>query len=440
MAEVAPFKGVLYNPKLIDDMADVTAPPYDVISKKEQDGLYKRHPNNVVRLILGKAEAGDKDQSDIHVRAAGYFRRWFEEKVLVQDAIPAFYLTRVIFSVEQETVSRFGLIGCVRLEPFEKGIVLPHERTFSKVKSERLKLMQACHSNFSPIFGLYADGNDILDKLEDTAQSRSPDMDLTDDKGSRHTLWRITDADTQSHIQSALQDQSIYIADGHHRYETALNYREWVKANDSQFDSNHPANFVMMSLSSLKDPGMVILPAHRLLKDVSEAEMTAMLSKAETYFKIQSFSTRTGMEAALNQLDAALAQNVSRNAIGVCMKNQDALHILVLKSGVMDRLFGNEMAVPLQDLDVSVLTRLLMMELLGFNQARLDDASKIRYATTSRDAVAAVQAAKADMAFILNHTKIEQVQRVAENGLIMPRKSTYFFPKVISGQVMNLLY
>ncbi len=440
MAEVVPFKGILYNSELIDDMADVTAPPYDVISTKEQDGFYQRHPNNVVRLILGQAEVGDKDQSDIHNRAAGYFRQWFKEKVLVQDAIPAFYLTRVIFSMGQETVSRFGLIGCVRLEPFEKGIVLPHERTFSKVKSERLKLMQACHSNFSPIFGLYADGNDILAKLEDTAQNRSPDMDLTDDKGSRHTLWRITDADTQSHIQSALQDQSIYIADGHHRYETALTYREWVKANDSQFDSNHPANFVMMSLSSLKDPGMVILPAHRLLKDVSEAEMTTMLSKAETYFEIQSFSKRKGMEAALNQLDAALAQNVSRNAIGVCLKKQEALHILVLKSGVMDRLFGNEMAVPLQDLDVSVLTRLLMMELLEFNQARLDDASKIRYATTSRDAVAAVQATKADMAFILNHTKIEQVQRVAEDGLIMPRKSTYFFPKVISGQVMNLLY
>ena len=440
MAEVVPFKGVLYNPEVIDDMADVTAPPYDVISPKEQDGFYRRHPNNMVRLVLGQAEAGDKDQSDIHARAAGYFRRWLEQKVLVQDAVPAFYLTRVIFSVELETKSRLGLIGCVRLEPFEKGIVLPHERTFSKVKSERLKLMQACHSNFSPIFGLYSGSTDVLAGLEEIARSQSPDMDLTDDKGSRHTLWRIIDGDTQSYIQAALAGQSIYIADGHHRYETALDYREWVKANDSQFDANHPANFVMMSLSSLKDPGMVILPAHRLIKDVSATQTGAMLSKAGAYFEIQSFCVQNRMAAALAQLDAALAENRGQNAIGMSLKDQPALYVLVLKNGVMGNLFGDEMAASLLDLDVSVLTRLVMTELLGFDQARLDDASKISYATTSRAAVTAVQEGGADMAFILNPTKIGQVQRVAEAGLIMPRKSTYFFPKVISGQVMNLLY
>ena len=440
MAEVIPFNGVLYNPEMIEDMADVTAPPFDVISVKDRNGLYQRHPNNVIRLILGRSRSEDQNQSDIHLRAAIFFRQWLDGNILRRDAESAYYLTRVTFRLDQEIISRLGLIGCVRLEPFEKGIVLPHERTFSKVRSERLGLMQACHANFSPIFGLYADDSTILARLEHAAQSRPPEMDLIDDMGSRHSLWRITDEQTRRQIQSALEDQRIYIADGHHRYETALNYRQWIRAHDDRFDSNHPANFVMMSLCSLKDPGMIILPAHRLLKDVSAAQMATLLPRAEAYFDIQSFSTRTGVESALTQLDEALARQVDGNAIGLCMQNHPALYVLVLKNGVMDDLFGEEMAAPLRALDVSVLTRLVMMELLEFDQARRDDASKIRYATKSRDAVAAVHDCAADMAFILNPTKIEQVQRVSQKGLIMPRKSTYFFPKVISGLVMNLLY
>lgn len=439
MAEVVPFKGVLYNPDQIHDMADVVAPPYDVISPKEQEGFYQRHSKNVIRLILGKAEATDQGQSDIHARAAAYFKQWMEEDTLVQDALPAFYLTSVTFPVGDREVTRYGIIGNVRLEPFDRGVVLPHERTFSKVKSERLKLMQACHSNFSPIFGLYPDGNGILDQLVAHAGRQTPDMDLVDGKGLRHKLWRITDAKTQEHVTNSLQDQCIYIADGHHRYETALNYREWVKENTPDFDETHPANFVMMSLSSLSDPGMVIFPAHRLLKAVLEQERNALLGKVERYFTVRSFSIEEGIESALGEFDAALEANATKNAIGLYMKDQAAIFTLVLKEGVMEDLFGDEIPEALRDLDVTVLTRLLMMELLGFDQARLDDATKIGYVTTSKAAVRAVDDDEADMAFILNPTRIDQVQRVAQEGLIMPRKSTYFYPKVGSGQVFNLL-
>lgn len=439
MTEVFPFKGVLYNPEIITNMADVIAPPYDVISPKEQDGFYQQHPNNVIRLILGKPKTSDSGQQDIHARAAGYFYQWLEDKTLIRDTTPAFYLTSVTFSVGDKTVTRYGVIGNVRLESFDKGIILPHERTFSKVTSERLNLMQACHTNFSPIFGLYPDGNGILSKLKQHAEIQTPDMDLVDGKGLRHRLWRITDLEMQTHVVTSLKDQCIYIADGHHRYETALNYRDWVRGNTPGFDENHPANFVMMSLSSLKDPGMVVLPAHRLLKDVPVEQMNAMLSKAEDYFEIQAFSTEAGVNPALIEFDRALADRSDKNTIGLYMKHLSAFYVMVLKEGVMARLFGNEMPEALLDLDVSVLTRLLMMELLGFNQARLDDATKIGYTTSSQAAVAAVQEEEADMAFILNSTKIEQVQRVAEQGLIMPRKSTYFYPKVVSGQVINLL-
>ncbi|MEJ2156324.1 MAG: DUF1015 domain-containing protein [Desulfobacteraceae bacterium] len=439
MAEVVPFRGVLYNPEAISNIADVVAPPYDVISPKEQDGFYQKHAKNVIRLILGKSETTDQSQSDIHARAAGYFKTWLSEGTLIRDTAPGFYLTSVTFPVGDRQATRYGIIGNVRLEPFERGIVLPHERTFSKVKSERLKLMQICHANFSPIFGLYSDGNGILDQLMRYADGKAPDMELLDDKGLRHKLWRITDPRIQAHVTDSMKDQCIYIADGHHRYETALNYRQWVRERTSDFDENHPANFVMMSLSSLKDPGMVIFPAHRLLKAVSADERNALLDKVERYFTVRSYSTEQGMEQALAEFDKALAVNARRNAIGLYMADRAALYTMILKDGVMQERYGNELPEALTDLDVTVLTRLLMMELLQFDQARLDDATKIGYATTSRAAVGCVQDGDADMAFILNPTRIEQVQRVAQEGLIMPRKSTYFYPKVLSGQVFNLL-
>ena len=439
MAEVIPFKGVLYNPKLIADMADVVTPPYDVISPREQEEFYGRHANNVIRLILGKPEQGDQDQTDIHRRAGQYFRRWMETGVLEQDPEAAFYLTSVTFSYGGERISRFGIIGRVRLEPFEKGIVLPHERTFSKVKSERLQLMKACHTNFSPIFGLYADGNGILKKIAETARTQKPDMDFVDSKGLGHRLWRLLDKELQNHVRASLNDQCIYIADGHHRYETALNYRDWVRDNTADFDSNHPANFVMMSLSSLNDPGMVILPAHRLLKDIPAPDMDSLMEKAAAYFDIRSYVMDGDPVRCVADFDETLAAHADGNAIGLYMKHRPVLNILVLRSGVMKRLFEDELPDALRDLDVNVLTRLLMTELMGFDQERLDDATKIGYATTSQAAVQAVQEDQADMAFILNPTKIEQVQRVSREGLIMPRKSTYFYPKVGSGLVFNLL-
>lgn len=439
MAEVAPFRGVLYNPDIITDMADVVTPPYDVISPEEQESFYQRHPNNVIRLILGKKRPGEEDNSGVHARAGKYFQQWMQDKILIRDAKPALYLTSVNFEMGKEMISRYGLIGNVRLEPFEKGIVLPHERTFSKVRNERLELMKSCHTNFSPIFGLYSDDAGILDRLQTAVQEQKPDMAFTDSKELEHKLWRITDPETLSEVSTGLESRKIYIADGHHRYETALNYRNWVQDNNADFSPSHPANFVMMSLSSLEDPGMVIFPAHRLLLDVPRDKMSDMLSKAEAFFKIQSFPTESGLEENIAKADAFMASHSDKNAIGVFMKKQTLFHVLVLKDGVMQRLFGDELPAPLLDLDVSVLTRLLMMELLGFDQGRLDDATKINYCTTSLAAVERVLGGKADIAFVLNPTKIRQVKRVSENGLIMPRKSTYFYPKVGSGKVMSLL-
>ena len=440
MAEFIPFKGFLYNPESVGHFADVMAPPYDVISEKQQTLLYEKHPNNIIRLILGKNKQGDSEQDNVHSRAGDYYRNWIAEGILKQDLQSAFYLTSVTFRVEDKEYTRYGIIGLVRLEPFSRGIVLPHERTFSKVKSERLRLMKACHANFSPVFGLYSDTEQTLSRICEAIQTVQPDISLIDDEGLTHKLWRITDPDTVAYVTRSLEKQKVYIADGHHRYETALNYRDWIRDNEPHiYSRQHPSNYVMMNLISMEDPGLVILPAHRLIKAVPEALLHGFVGKAEAYFNVTRFEMANDPAAAMASFAAFLSGSSDENTIGAYIKGQSCLYCLRLKQGVMQRLFGKDEPEPLLSLDVTVLTRLMMMELLGFDQTRLDDESKIHYQTEIEKAIDDVESGLADVAFILNPTKISQVKRVSEEGHIMPRKSTYFYPKVLSGLVLNSL-
>lgn len=440
MATVLPFKGILYNPEKIEDFSDVIAPPYDVISPKEQEQFHRRHPNNVIRLILGNIYATDTPEDNRYTRAANYFKQWMNDKILVRDEKPAFYLNSVAFPIGGKTVVRYGLVALVRLEPFERGIVLPHEKTFSKVKSERLELRKACHANFSPVFSLYSDEEGILDSLKEAAVYNPPDMAMTDSNGFEQKLWRITDEAMHDRIAGAMAAKTIYIADGHHRYETALNYRDWVAKNTDGFAENHPANFIMMYLSSMEDPGLVVLPAHRILSQVGDSVLGSFNRKAEEYFDMETFDFGpSDMDRVADRFVSALRSDNAPTSIGVFIKKQDGFYLLKLKPGVMERLFADEIPESLRNLDVTVLTRLVFMEILEFDQERLDNEKLIAYSSIAKNAIQIVKEGDYDVVFILNPTKIEQVRQVAQEGLIMPRKSTYFFPKVISGHVLNTL-
>jgi uncharacterized protein (DUF1015 family) len=440
MAHVIPFNGVLYNPAKITSMADVTAPPYDVISPAYQKRLYERHPNNIVRLILTTDQPEDQCETDRHRRAGRTYAHWRSDGTLIRDDHLSFYLQETSFSQDGADLRRFGLIARVRLEDFEKGVILPHEKTFSKVKSERLGLMRHCHTNFSPIFALYADSGAIIATLKDASQAAPACIDMADDQGHRHRLHRVVNAAMQAKLTAAFASERLYIADGHHRYETALNYRDWVAANDPGFGPDHPANYVLMYLASMQDPGMMILPAHRLLHEVSGKALDEMLAAAKPYFEIENFRDEAGISDALvGRFLDRLRSFSSANAIGLARKDHPDLTLLKLKPGVMSGRYGNEMMAELQDLDVSVLTRLIFMDLLGFDQARLDNNQLIGYSSSARSALAKVQNGAYDVAFVLNPTRMDQVRRVSEAGLVMPRKSTYFFPKVNSGLVLNSL-
>ncbi|MCD6185845.1 MAG: DUF1015 domain-containing protein, partial [Deltaproteobacteria bacterium] len=215
MAEIVPFRGILYNPDKISNLAEVVTPPYDVISENECNQYHKANPYNIIRLILGKKDKDDTGKEGCHARAADFFQKWLADDILIQDKSPAFYVTTIEFPLENKTVTRYGLTALVRIEPFDKGVILPHEKTFSKVKSERLGLLQKCHANFSSIFSLYSDPQDkILDCLKNALSNKSPDMDFMDDKGSRHKLWRITDRTLHEYITDVMKNKKLFIADG----------------------------------------------------------------------------------------------------------------------------------------------------------------------------------------------------------------------------------
>ncbi|MEA3280566.1 MAG: DUF1015 domain-containing protein, partial [Thermodesulfobacteriota bacterium] len=259
MARIIPFKGIFYNPDKIHNLGDVTIPPYDVISKQEQLDFHNRHPYNIVRLTLGKQAENDTNINNWHARAAGFLNDWLSKNILVRDNSPSLYLTSVEFSSENKMITRYGLIALIGLEPFNRGIIIPHEKTFSRVTAERFELIKTCHANFSPIFGIYSDQNNILSLLKNAAGAKAPDMEFIDSHSLKHRLWRITDTSAHSHITDAMKEKKLLIADGHHRYETALKYRDWISEINPGFSADHPANYVMMYLSSMEDPGLVIL-------------------------------------------------------------------------------------------------------------------------------------------------------------------------------------
>ncbi|KPJ76788.1 MAG: hypothetical protein AMJ54_10265 [Deltaproteobacteria bacterium SG8_13] len=439
MAEVQPFKGLRFNAAKAGKLADIITPPFDVISESDQSLFYERSPYNMVRLIRGKTTAYDTRGSNPHSRASDYLKQWIQQGVLQQDPEEAFYLTTLEFPFGDSQFTRYGLIGRVELKDFSEGVVLPHEKTFTNVKAERLGLVNACRANFSPIFSLFDDPADIVGDWAELAGSRKHLVKTTDHNGWRHRLWQITDKDLIARTTRYFKDRKLYIADGHHRYETALNYRNSLGA---ELPRNHPATFTMMYMCSMRDSGLIILPAHRLLKEVARPLLDGFVERAREFFDVKTLPyAEDRRDSALTELISILHASPADGCIGAFMKRSRQFIILKLKhGGIMKQMFSDELPEAIGRLDVTVLTRLIFMELLGFDQNRLDNEKLIGYTTAPKEAVDAVVRGEYDITFILNPPSLRQVCDVADRGLVMPRKATYFFPKVITGLVMNLLY
>jgi uncharacterized protein (DUF1015 family) len=436
MAIVKPFKGIRYNTNKLD-ISKVVTPPYDVISQKEQEAYYACDPYNIIRLILGKHLTGDDKTKNRYSRALECYTTWQDADYLIHDDQPAFYLTSMDFTIGNEQYKRYGLIALVRLENFDSGVVKPHEKTFSNIKSERLKLMIACQANFSPIFSLFPDKDHfVLDTLLQSVENQSPELAFDDDKDQSHKLWRILDPDVHAKIEQAMSDKPIFIADGHHRYETGLQYLSYLEEKQGTLADTHPARYIMMYLSSMDDPGLVICPAHRQVTTVKENYLNSFLNTVTQYFDVKAFPFDTDTRSeVLRQFINELSEGKDLHRLGVYYKNHSAFILLTLKPGILD----NEQDIPpaLRDLDVTLLTQVIFERILDMNQEILDDENQITYTTNIEEAIKNVDSNNCDMVILLNPTRIDQVEAVANAGLTMPRKSTYFFPKVITGLVIN---
>jgi len=440
MATVAPFRAVTYNFKKISNLEMVIAPPYDVISDKEQDDYYEKDPYNVVRLILGKMKIGDSDWDNRYTRAADLFKRWEAEGILVRVPAPSIYLVSITYQSPEtrETRTRWGFIALVRIEEPDSPLILAHEKTFTFHREDRLKLMRACNAQMSPVFGLYQDeGNEILSAFADT-KDLPPMVSFKDTNGYCYRMWQVTSKSVLADTAFRLASKSIIIADGHHRYETARNYRNLMRARFGAHSPSSSYEYVMMYLSNIADKGLTILPTHRLYRSYPDFKMREFLASARAHFDVHSFPLDTANpEGLAGSLSSRLSEyGREGSCIGFYHTGSEDFHLLCLKPEAIVEI-GDDVHPSLKKVDVLVLSRLIFQRILGIRREALDDEKTIRYESNTNSALSSVLSGESQMVFLVNPTKIEQILEVTGNSLLMPRKSTYFYPKIISGLVFN---
>lgn len=425
MPRVISFRGIRYNPEKIDDLAAVVTPPYDVIDSAAQKKYYEKSPYNVIRLEFGYQFPEDNEKNNRYTRAAHDYNKWLENEVLVRESKPAFYLYEQEFSLGAVNYKRTGFFARVQLEEFFKGGILPHEETLVNPKADRFALMSACAANFSPIFAFYVDPELTLDQEFDRIKnSQQPEIALTDEVGEKHRIWVIDDPQLQEKVDSVFKQKELYIADGHHRYETAL---EFYRKNSEKYKA---AGYILMYLVNACDPGLVILPTHRIVHSLPSFDPSNLLTGLEKFFVVEKLSETAKLDVVLKE-----QQEAGKTAF-VMGTREPAFYLLVLKNPAKMRELSPGRSAAWCSLDAAVLQTLIFQELLGLTPDSIAKQENIKY---TRDTEAALDALSQDaqLVFLLNPTKISQIMAVASAGDKMPQKSTYFYPKLLTGLVIN---
>ncbi len=450
MADIAPFRGLRFNPDKIDRLEDVVSPPYDVINRKVQAELLEKNPYNMIQLDITKDCDTTGDPEERYARARNFFEQWQSEGVLVRDETPAIYLYQIDYAHPSgRHLSRKGLVALVRLADFTEGVIKPHERTFGPVTEDRLKLMSNCHAQFSQIFSLYADEKgEIVSRLEAVRPGR-PACTAYDGDGNVHTLWPVTDRDAQAAVQRLFQNKALYIADGHHRYTTALNFRNMARER-GELTPDSPYNYTMMYLCGMEDPGLTVLPTHRLAKLPGRISVDDLTAKLGAGFHIEEMKNG-GRESLLAEVMALMDErgNIGGGAairgalFGLYHAGEDRCFLLTLQAGCVEKILAGRRHPALRDLDVVVLSDLVLDHFLGVPAARCENENLISYFSDPDEAldVAVKESSNNEQTtpvlFLLNPTPVTQVRRVADASLSMPHKSTFFYPKVLTGLLLN---
>ena len=430
MADIIPFRGLRYNPEKNSNLASVVTPPYDIIDESAQARYYAENPANVIRLELGLIFPQDSSSNNRYTRAAQYLEKWQEDQTLLAEEKAALYLYQQEFNFRGEKVVRTGFVCGLKLEPYEKGNILPHEETLSKPKADRLQLMRATNSNFSSIFGLYSDEQKEAEKLLFAeVKEQAPDINIIDEAGETHKIWVIKNEELIERIVALLADRPVYIADGHHRYETALEYYNEMKEQGLQ-----GYDYVMATLVNVFDEGLVVLPTHRLVGNIPGFKLDVFMNRLADLFEIELYKDKN-IGAFMQELESKASEH---RVFG--MYSGKDLYFLELKNPeqASDLLPDNKSAA-WEKLDVALLDNIILDQLLGINEQKRRSQENLAYTRSEEWLMEQIDNRNYQLGFLLNPTRVEEIIAVAQARDKMPQKSTYFYPKLITGLIINNL-
>ncbi len=433
MTEIKPFKGLHYNTEKAGPLSTLVAPPYDIVDKKQRDQLVSANPNNIFAVELPDPSMCS-DTDDAYRCADSIFSSWISQGIMVEDRQPEFYAYDIDFSANSKNFRRKGFIALVRLSDWAEKKILPHEKTFDKVTRDRLSLTQAARAQFSPIFMLYRHSHKVAELLA-SAQG-TEEQKVIDPAGNTHRVQAMISDSSNKAIQEALADSPLYIADGHHRYTTALKYRDIMRSRFSGPDADAmPFNYIMTYLVDAEDPGLIVLPTHRIVRMEGETDWEGLRTRAGEIFNITRVCST--QDRGHEDVSAAIEQELSAYdghlAIGV-IAGDDA-EIWRLKKEKESAAYSSSIPEPLRQLDVVLLDHVILRNILGF-----DSEAEERNVTFSANPVDAMNHMDKDqMMFFMRPTPVHQVLDIADQGLTMPHKSTFFYPKILTGMVVNSL-
>lgn len=433
MAKVIPFCGLRYNTDVVSDLREVTAPPYDIISKEQQDSFYEKSEFNIVRVDFAKDFPDDNDENNKYKRAGEEFDNWIKRGVLKKEEKPAFYIYEQRFKYSDSEVSLKGIISAVKIEEFEKKIILPHEETLSKAKTDRFNLMKTTGANMSQIYSLFLDEDLEVEFLIKSYSQGSPDVSFVTDDGIKQNIWIITDEEKTKKISDAFESKKLFIADGHHRYETALRYRDTMHRENNSF-GEEPYDYVMMMLTSMSDSGLLVFPTHRMIKNLPDFDETILVSSLTEDFSVSKVHLTDGdySEIIMDGISAVKDEKCFALYTG-----KDFYYRFELKNiDVIDN-YITDKSKAYKHLDVTLLHTLVLDRFLGIDRKNMENQKNLSYTRDASMAVEKVQSGEYQCSFLINATNVSDIKEVSLANEKMPQKSTYFWPKLVTGIVIN---
>jgi uncharacterized protein (DUF1015 family) len=439
MAELRPFKGLRYNSQKIK-LEEVITEPYDRIPPALQEDYYRRSPYNVVRIILGKDDDPEHSEKDKYKRAKIYLDEWEKDGLLIREDQDALYLYEQEFEVKGEKKKRTGIITRVKLEEFSSRKVLPHEKTFPKHKIDRLNLLRATNTNTGQIFLLYKDDQDTVSQaIERASQEAELGAEMRDESNFQHRIWIIKNKETIQRIQEAMADKVLIIADGHHRYETSLNYQKEMLEKAPEAKGNEPFNYIMMTLFKLEDPGVMILPTYRLVKGLDKLSDEGLKNLLLPYFEISEVDwPDTSDKSKLEEVQNKILNGT--HAFAAYVSQFTKFFIFNLKSeDLLEKEITEDRSQEWKRLDVAILHSLIIDKLQALSSEPFSLENNVSYIRNLGQGIGKVEQGEFQIIFLMKPVTLHQIREVVENGEVMPQKSTDFFPKLKSGLVMNPL-